>query len=118
MSKELLEQIDSMIERIALIELHTGETKSVSIDKHTLLDIQKELELKSTEIAELKKVLETIKKHFIIKFEEDDVKGDVWGRLISIQSKEDEGDWDTTACANIVDYKEDFELLKRYLGNE
>ena len=237
MNKELLEKIDSMIERIALIELHTGETESVLIDKHTLLDIQKELELKSInntkpseaieclekffnsrkiyepnntfisdciiclnsikqeliksqeqekenayiekiktmmkqkdcvlryiesedcfavktilsdgwykltpefvennvreeikplplieknkqlkeENAELKKVLEAIKKHFIIKFEEDDVKGDVWGRLISIQSKEDEGDWDTTACANIVDYKEDFELLKRYLGNE
>lgn len=70
------------------------------------------------ENAELKKVLEIIKKHFIIKFEEDNVKGDVWGRLISIQSKEDEGDWDTTACANIVDYKEDFELLKRYFDKK
>lgn len=79
--------------------------------------IEKNKQLKE-ENAELKKVLEAIKKHFIIKFEEDDVKGDVWGRLVSIQSKEDEGDWDTTACANIVDYKEDFELLKRYLGNE
>ena len=76
--------------------------------------IEKNKQLKE-ENAELKKVLEAIKKHFIIKFEEDDVKGDVWGRLISIQSKEDEGDWDTTACANIVDYKEDFELLKRWL---
>ncbi len=75
--------------------------------------IEKNKQLKE-ENAELKKVLEAIKKHFIIKFEEDDVKGDVWGRLVSIQSKEDEGDWDTTACTNIVDYKEDFELLKRY----
>ena len=47
MSKELLEKIDNMIERIAMTELHTGKSEGVLIDKNTLLDIKKELELKS-----------------------------------------------------------------------
>ena len=34
------------------------------------------------------------------------------------EAKDDEGTWDTTAMANIVDYKEDFELLKEVLDNE
>ena len=62
------------------------------------------------------KALEIIKKHFIIKMsEETELNGNVWGRLVRIQSKEDEGTWDTTAIANIVDYKEDFDLLKEVL---
>ena len=60
MNKELLETINSMIERIALIELHTGETKSVSIDKHTLLDIQKELELQLINNSKLSEALERL----------------------------------------------------------
>ena len=63
--------------------------------------------------------LEIIKKHFIIKMsEETELNGNVWGRLVRIQSKEDEGTWDTTAIANIVDYKEDFDLLKEVLDND
>ena len=62
---------------------------------------------------------EIIKKHFIINLsEETELNGNVWGRLVKIQSKEDEGTWDTTATANIVDYKEDFDLLKEVLENE
>lgn len=62
------------------------------------------------------KALDIIKKHFIIKLEEEiDLNGNVWGRLVSIQSKEDEGTWDTTACANIVNCKEDFDLLEEAL---
>ena len=65
---------------------------------------------------EQEKALEIIKKHFIIKLEEEtDLNGNVWGRLVSIQSKEDEGTWDTTACANIVNCKEDFDLLEKVL---
>ena len=51
MSKELLEQIDSMIERLAIIELHTGKSEGILIDKKTLLDIQKELELQEIKNA-------------------------------------------------------------------
>ena len=65
------------------------------------------------------RALEIIKKHFIIKMsEETELNGNVWGRLVRIQSKEDEGTWDTTAIANIVDYKEDFDLLKAVLDND
>lgn len=65
------------------------------------------------------RALEIIKKHFIIRMsEEAELNGNVWGRLVRIQSKEDEGTWDTTAIANIVDYKEDFDLLKEVLDNE
>ena len=65
------------------------------------------------------RALEIIKKHFIIRMsEETELNGNVWGRLVRIQSKEDEGTWDTTAIANIVDYKEDFDLLKEVLNNE
>ena len=65
------------------------------------------------------KALEIIKEHFIIRMsEEAELNGNVWGRLVRIQSKEDEGTWDTTAIANIVDYKEDFDLLKEVLNNE
>lgn len=70
----------------------------------------------SQENEKLKKAIEIIKKHFIIKLEEEtDLNGNVWGRLVSIQSKEDEGTWDTTACANIVNCKEDFDLLEEVL---
>lgn len=65
------------------------------------------------------RALEIIKKHFIIRMsEETELNGNVWGRLVRIQSKEDEGTWDTTAIANIVDYKEDFDLLKEVWDNE
>ena len=65
------------------------------------------------------RALEIIKKHFIIRMsEEPELNGNIWGRLVRIQSKEDEGTWDTTAIANIVDYKEDFDLLKEVLDNE
>lgn len=64
MSKELLETINSMIERIAIIELHTGESKSVLIDKHTLLDIQKELELQSINNSNSSKALECLERFF------------------------------------------------------
>lgn len=65
------------------------------------------------------KALNIIKKHFIIKFDEEtELNGNVWGRLVSIQAKEDEGEWDTTATANLVDYKEEFAMLKGELENE
>ena len=70
----------------------------------------------SQENEKLKKAIDIIKKHFIIKLEEEtDLNGNVWGRLVSIQSKEDEGTWGTTACANIVNCKEDFDLLEEVL---
>lgn len=62
------------------------------------------------------KALEAIRKHFNFKFEEEtELNGNVWGRLVSIQAKDDADTWDTTACANIVDYKEEFDLLKEVL---
>lgn len=58
MNKELLEIIANMIERLAVIELHTGKSEGILIDKHTLLDIQKELELKALNDSESNKALE------------------------------------------------------------
>lgn len=79
--------------------------------------VNEECEYEISIIEKELKALEIIKKHFIIKLEEEtDLNGNVWGRLVSIQSKEDEGTWDTTACANIVNCKEDFDLLEEMLG--
>ncbi len=65
------------------------------------------------------KGLEVIKKHFNVCLSvETDHKGKVWGRLVSIQAKEDKGTWDTTACANLALYKEDFKILKEVFKNE
>ena len=64
------------------------------------------------------KALEAIKKYFIFKFDKEEDSGGVWALLVSIQAKEDEGTWDTTASTNIVDHEEDFEILKEVLGNE
>ena len=41
--------------------------------------------------------------------------GEVWARCIYIQSKEDKGTYDTTATANLVDYEDEFNLLKEVL---
>lgn len=62
MNRELLEQIDNMIERLAIIELHTGESKGVLIDKRTLLDIQKELELQAIKEANPSEALECLER--------------------------------------------------------
>jgi hypothetical protein len=73
------------------------------------------LKNKLLKAQEQEKVLEIIKKHFNIRLLVEETKDDgVWGRLVMIQSKQDEGTWDTTATANVVDYKEEFELLKAY----
>lgn len=79
----------------------------------TVVDI---LPYKCEQVEKSLKALEIIKKHFIIKIsEETELNGNIWGRLVSIQSKEDEGTWDTTACANLVDYKEEYETIKEVL---
>ena len=101
---ECLEALEQDIkDRIILAE--DGQLKLCAVIKQALLKAEKE-----------HKALEIIKKHFIIRMsEEAELNGNVWGRLVRIQSKEDEGTWDTTAIANIVDYKEDFDLLKEVL---
>jgi len=58
MNKELLEVIDNMIERLALIELHTGKSEGTPIDKKTLLDIQRELKSQELKDSELNEALE------------------------------------------------------------
>jgi len=59
------------------------------------------------------KVLNIIKKHFNITFDDLD-----WGKLVNIQAKEDDGEWDCTATADLIDYKEDFDALKEWLKDE
>ena len=57
------------------------------------------------------KCIDILQKHFIFKISKEfELNGNVWGMLVRIQAK-DEGDWDCT-CANIVDYEEDFDVLK------
>jgi hypothetical protein len=63
MEKELLEKIDNMIERLAVIELHTGKSESVLIDKNTLLDIKKELHKNSKRLNQLES---NLKRWFIL----------------------------------------------------
>lgn len=62
MNKELLEQIDSMIERLALIELHTGKSEGTLIDKHTLLEIQRELKSQEIKDSDFSEALECLEK--------------------------------------------------------
>lgn len=84
------------------------------------VDLPNELEIIEKEL----KTLEILKKHFNFKFNDT---GDMF--LVSIQSKEDEDTWDTTACANIklLSYnpniynenaKDEFDTLKEVLENE
>ena len=71
------------------------------------------------ELEKSKKIIETLKKHFIIKFSEElDYDGNVWGRLVSFQWVQDKGNWDTTATANLANYKEEFDALKECFSNE
>ena len=99
---------------VPLIDSDISETQYLCntdefyIIKQALLKAQKQ----EKEIAKYQKMLDIFNKHFIIELEEKAIDGVVWGRLVSIQAREDEGDWDTTACANLVDFEEDYELLK------
>ena len=119
-SSEALECINYIEKKLGSLRYECERTNNHRCDdsfiqEHIFATIKQSL-IKS---QEQEKVLNTIKKHFIFKFNEDaETNGNVWGRLVSIQSKEDEGTWDTTATANIVDYKEEFDLLKRYWENE
>lgn len=55
-------------------------------------------------------------KHFNFECKADSLRdGEVWARFVTIQSKDDEGTWDTTAMANLVDYKEEYEFLEKML---
>lgn len=62
---------------------------------------------------ENEKVLNIIKKFFNIKFDDLD-----WGKLVYIQAKEDDGEYDCTATADLTDYKEDFDALRKWLEND
>lgn len=102
---EALNQIDFMILDCVTTPLQHEALKTV---EQALLKAQ-----------ENEKVIKAIKKHFNIKLDEEtELNGNVWGRLVSIQAKEDNGTWDTTATANLVDYKEDFDLLREYFKYE
>lgn len=61
------------------------------------------------------KILKILKKYFTFEFEEESYKGNVWGRLLIIQAKEDEGKCDCIATSNLVEHIEDFNLLKEFL---
>lgn len=99
-----LEAIDNANPREALnitkaTEKYTGI--DLSVIKNSLIKTQK-----------MQKVLEILKKHFNFKFVVDGFM-----LLVLIQSKQDEGDWDCTACANLANYKEEYDLLKEWLNN-
>ena len=98
--------------------------------KQALLQAEKDkldyLRLKSTMQSNIDIALETktkkeqafdcLIKYFNITCNIDpESDGEIWARFVNIQAKEDEGTWDTTATANLVDYKEDFDLLKSLL---
>ena len=113
----VIREKDYTIIEQALLNVQVLEKENQELIKKADCCLWKECNKISQENEKLKKAIEIIKKHFIIKLEEDtDLNGNVWGRLVSIQSKEDEGTWDTTACANIVNCKEDFDLLEEVLG--
>ena len=71
------------------------------------------------EIEKAQNIIEILKKHFIISFKTDtELNGNVWARFVDIQAKEDEGEWDCCATANLVNYKEDYDALKECFSNE
>lgn len=119
---ERLESIDNAEPSEALDDLE--KVNDYLSDVYDYKEIKEELrkDIENIKQALLKaekehKALEAIKEYFIFKFDkEEDLGGNVWGLLVSIQSKEDEGTWDTTASANLAGYEEEFNLLKEVLG--
>lgn len=85
-----------------IYDFYTDFLDDISIIKQALIKAQ-----------ENEKVLNIIKKHFNIKFDDLD-----WGKLVNIQAKEDDGEWDCTATADLIDYQEDFDVLRKWLEND
>lgn len=111
MSKELEMLKDLMVEFDEMgyepsITLRPDRIEEINSFGRRLKNVLKQMEKQE-------KVLNIIKKYFNIKFDDLD-----WGKLVNIQAKEDDGEWDCTATADLIDYKEDFDALKEWLENE
>lgn len=90
----------------------------VSCDVHKWKNTIKNYILKAQEQEKENKALafDYLVKHFNFEFKAESIRnGEKWARFVTIQSKDDEGTWDTTAMANLVDYKEEYEFLEQML---
>ena len=75
--------------------------------------------LKSQEMENKALAFDYLVKHFNFECKADSLRsGEVWARFVTIQSKDEEGTWDTTSMANLVDYKEEYEFLEKMLKKE
>lgn len=113
-----LEALNNFIKIFAEYVVKTQHQEMNAINMQTAVEYLARCEECRT-IGKSLKALEFIKEYFIFKFDrEEESDGNVWGLLVSIQAKEDEGKWDCTATANLAGYEEKFNLLKEVLSNE
>lgn len=70
-------------------------------------------------LMKVEQCLDSLIKFFNIKCSVEYTLNDgIWARFVSIQSKQDEGTWDTTACANLVNNEEDFNNIEEVVKND
>ena len=87
------------IDNIGILDIHFNTIKQALITK-----------------SKKEQAFDYLIKHFNIECGVDSMpNGEVWARFVHIQSKDDEGTWDTTATANLVDYEEEFNFLKEMI---
>ncbi len=106
---------------IEFLEEHIRQLKEALFDDDMppmiAESIETELKYWESILKELK-ALDVLVKYFNFAFYEhkyDDTPKPYTLRCVSIQSKEDEGCYDTTASADFENYKVDFETLKEVL---
>lgn len=107
MSKEYLEAFERMTEHLDLEDEYSYKQlfEDEKIIKQALINKSKK-----------EQAFDYLIRHFNIECDVEAMKnGEVWARFVHIQSKEDKGTCDTTATANLVDYGNEFNLIKEVL---
>lgn len=99
----------------AELDKHLDNLKLI---KQALINSQNNTRVLSKDERNKALAFDYLVKHFNFECKADSLRdGEVWARFVTIQSKDDEGTWDTTAMANLVDYKEEYDFLEKMLKN-
>lgn len=125
---EAMKSLESMKNRLIdakfTIEGTTLYSKDRNLDedystiKQALINSQNNTRVLSKDERNKALAFDYLVKHFNFECKADSLRdGEVWARFVTIQSKDDEGTWDTTAMANLVDYKEEYDFLEKMLKN-